>query len=593
MLILLVGFVLVGRDLLFPSSSGQPHPAVTSGPIKHIVILIRENRSFDEMFGRLPGVDGSTTAPLPSGRIVRLGPGEDRSLLDIAHSGVAAARSIDNGKMDGFSLLPGAIQDSRDVALTQYGQSDIPAYWAYARRFTIDDHFFSTIAGASFPNHLVSVAGTSVNTDNNPVDNVPNSWGCDSGRYSRVDSVNPLTGAHKNVKPCFNIPTIVDEMQAAHVSWKYFSPPRYRSGYIWNALDAVRHDRYSPLWNQDVVNSTQFVKYVKAGRLPAVSWLVTGEPVSDHPPFSICVGENWVVNELNPLMRSQLWKSTAVFLTWDDFGGFFDHVPPPHLNDIALGPRVPTIVISPYARRHFVDHRRYDFASILKYIEVKYHLKSLAYYDRHAANIGTDLNPHQKPMSPLILHPKTCPKADYSPVKALQGNVIALLHAPGEIQLLLHIKSSTAPAKFVIRSNTILQSANHAHIKISAIVPGDQVLAIGLPSADRALSYDATRIVDTFLAPATEQAIVESVDPFENQIVIQLPNGAIQLVFVSKKTAISIINGQGQLSPGSLADLQPGSQITVSGLIDHAKATVTSVRTINIQALPPGSTILP
>jgi phospholipase C len=583
--VLLAGVGLIAGDAFF-SPEGQAVKRV-AGPIQHVVIFIRENRSFNEMFGRMAGVDGMRTAPLASGRIVALRRAPDRSLLDIAHSGVAAQLAIDNGRMDGFSRLSGAIQDGFDVALTQYRRVEIPNYWAYAGHFTIDDHFFSTIAGASFPNHLVTIAGTNANTVNNPVNSVNNSWGCDSGKYSRVDAENPRTGRNYYVKPCFDMRTLVDELNGAGISWKYFSPPPFHSGYIWNALDYVRHDRYSSFWGSNVVPSNQFITDVKQGSLPSVSWLVSGQRQSDHPPSSICIGENWVVRQMDALMRSPLWKSTVVFLTWDDFGGFYDNVPPPRLNRIALGPRVPTIVISPYARLHYIDHATYDFASILRYIEDKYHLAPLAVYDRNALDIGSDLNPLQKPDLPLILRPRTCPAGASSPITAFQGRVIAILHSPGVgTHLLIHIRSSSAPADFVIRDRTRVQTANHLRIGLSSVSVGDRVLAIGLSSPDRALAYEATRIVDSFVRPVSETETVESVDPADNQLVLQLSNGTVQIVFVGRRTRIDIVSAQGRQRGATIADIQAGSSVTVTGLLDQGQATITSVKSISVQALP-------
>ena len=344
-IILAVGLLLLVVSMIAPgmqhTSQPPPSPASLGGPIKHVVILVRENRSFDNIFGRFPGADGTTTGRTAAGKVVPLLPAQDHTLLDVAHSGSASETAINNGRMNGFTLLPGAIQDGHDTSLTEFRPWQIPDYWRYAQRFTLDDHFFSTIAGASFPNHMVTIAGTSMNTDNNPILNSPNSWGCDSGKFTLVDAVNPLTGRHYFTKPCFNNKTLADELQAAHISWKYYAPPRYHSGYIWSSLDSIRHIRYSSLWTQDVVPDWQFARDASRGTLPTVSWLVTSEQRSDHPPFSVCVGENWVVRELNSVMAGPDWKSTVVFLTWDDFGGFYDHVPPPRLNAIALGPSCP------------------------------------------------------------------------------------------------------------------------------------------------------------------------------------------------------------------------------------------------------------
>jgi hypothetical protein len=317
---------------------------------------------------------------------------------------------------------------------------------------------------------------------------------------------------------------------------------------------------------------------------------VTAEQRSDHPPFSICVGENWVVHQLNTLMRSPEWKSTVVFMTWDDFGGFYDHVPPPRLNAIALGPRVPSIVISPYARPHFIDHARYDFASVLRYIEVAYHLKPLAFYDTHAANIGRDLNLRQKPLPPLLLKQRSCPPGAYSTERGFLGTIVAKASTGKQQSILIKIPDTTAPARFVLRQNTVLQAKNHSTVGLNALIPGDPVLAVGQPTPDRALQYETFRIVDFNLVPVHERAIVQSVDPTNSQLVIQRADGAIQLVDVSPNTRILVAFNGRSYRHGSLADLQPGAQLSLNGLLHRGTSTVSSVRMIRIRAF---SYILP
>ena len=244
-------------------------------PIDHIVIIDRENHSYDNLFGTFPGADGSTTAELANGRTVHLGHTPDHTLLDLGHAGDSASYAVDRGRMDRFAQLPGAIQNGQDVADSQYRQADIPDYWSYAQHFTLDDHFFSTILGPSFPNHLVSVAASSANTIDNPRDNTFHSWGCDSGPYAVVDAINPQTGEPYLTRPCFNLRTLPDVLQQHPISWKYYAPPAFQSGYIWSALDAIRHIRYSHLWTTNVPPDTEFIKDIRDGKLPTVSWLVT------------------------------------------------------------------------------------------------------------------------------------------------------------------------------------------------------------------------------------------------------------------------------------------------------------------------------
>lgn len=380
-----------------PAQALPPH-----NPIKHIVILMRENHSYDNLFGRFPGADGTTVAQLPNGQAVPLGHTPDHLWTDISHTSASATRGIDHGRMDRFNLIHGAMQHGLDASLSQYHRSDIPSYWSYAQHFTLDDHFFPTIAGPSYPNHLVTIAGTSNGIISNPRGNWHQDWGCGE-RGATVTALASGTHDPHSIYPCLHIPTLPGELQRRHISWKYYSPDAFQS-LMWGAIASVpdRWDSHFPL-------DTQFTRDVKAGRLPVVSWLITSERYNDHPPHSICQGQNWVVRQLDALMRSPLWKSTVVFITWDEFGGFYDHVRPPHINGLSLGPRVPTIVISPYAHPHYVDHTAYDFNSILRYIEDRYHLARLSSFDRRAASIGRDLNPTQRPLPALVLPQRLCP----------------------------------------------------------------------------------------------------------------------------------------------------------------------------------------
>ena len=195
-------------------------------------------------------------------------------------------------------------------------------------------------------------------------------------------------GMESKVLPCFDFTTLGDEATAAGVSWRNYSSPYGSAGYIWNAYDAIRHIRFGPAWRQNAdFPESGFASDVAQGHLAAITWLTPDMTTSDHPPFSICAGENWTVVQINAIMRSRFWDSTAIVLTWDDFGGFYDHVPPPVVNNIALGPRVPAIVISPYSRRGFIDHTRYDFSSMIRFAEDVFHLPYLPTYTPRSPSI--------------------------------------------------------------------------------------------------------------------------------------------------------------------------------------------------------------
>jgi len=193
------------------------------------------------------------------------------------------------------------------------------------------------------------------------------------------------------------------------LTWKYYAPSQGQSGYIWSALDAIAHVRFTELWQQHVVPTPQFIQDANNGQLPNVSWIVMASSNSEHPPASSCVGENWTVRQLNAVMRGPQWNSTAVFITWDDFGGFYDHVPPPVADNFGFGPRVPLIVVSPFAKSDFISHTMYEFSSLLKFVETRWRLGTLTDRDAVANDILDSFDFGQTPLTPPVLSQRTCP----------------------------------------------------------------------------------------------------------------------------------------------------------------------------------------
>jgi phospholipase C len=390
-----------------------------ANPIKHIVIMVKENRSFDSMFGTFPGADGATTYKDPKGKVHPLNHQPDRLIFDLAHNYPAFLTGYDHGKMDGFSKISGAIQyingKKMDVADSQFYQADIPNYWQYAETFALPDEFFYTIGSESFPNHLFSIAGTDDDVDENPqISKLKyiNTWGCDDPKGTTVEERHS-NGKVQNVFPCFSdFQTLGDLLSAQNISWKSYSPSFNKDGYEWNAYDAIQDIRNTKQWKLHFSDYSNFITDAASGNLPTVSWLVQPSSVSDHPPESICAGENWTVQQINAIMQNQsLWNSTAIFLTWDDFGGFYDHVVPPKgpNQKIEYGFRAPLIIISPYAKPHYVDNTFYSFPSMLKFTEKVLGLPSLGGLDQGASDMFKSFNFKQQPLPPLILQQRTCP----------------------------------------------------------------------------------------------------------------------------------------------------------------------------------------
>ncbi len=512
------------------------------------------------------------------GRIVPLAHTPDHTLLDIDHQGNAADVAVDSGRMDGFDKLQGAIQDGRDIALSQLHESDIPNYWAYAQHFTLDDHFFSTINGPSYPNHLVTIAASSNNTVDNPELNTYHAWGCDSGPYTRVRTRDPQTGEQNYIKPCFDMTTLPDLMEKAHVSWKYYAPGQFQSGYIWSALDSIKHIRYSPLWHTNVPDTSQFLRDAKAGTLPQVSWLVMNEGVSEHPPHSSCAGENWTVRQLNGLMASPSWSSTVVFLTWDDFGGFYDHVPPPHVNFNGYGPRVPTIVISPWARPGFVDHTPFDFGSILRYVEDRFSLPRMSLWDTRATSIGSDLDFTQKPLAPLVLHTRTCPPGAYLTTTPLAGQVTRVINETQQRAIQLRIAQSPDPATLVLGPYSTVQTPAGDPVPLRDVMAGDRIHVDAVPSPDRALVYLGSRITDLNLRLVRNQTGTIARWSRRRQVmVLQLTGGGAESVWLRPWTQL-----QAPRKPSGQAHIRVGDVVELSGMFNTRLRILVDPSTVHV-----------
>lgn len=398
-----------------PAAQPPKNPPAGSPLIKHVVFILKENRSFDNYFGAFPGANGVTMGKISTGKIIPLGHLPDITPNDPGHGWPDALTSMDGGKNDRFDMIQGGNINGAFLSYTQAQEADIPNYFNYARNFVLSDHTFSSMHGGSFPQHLYSVAAQS-----NGVVNIPfrsngdqvNSWGCDDADDTLVqvmDEEGNITGEY----PCFDFPTLADSLEDAGISWKYYAPSQGEQGYVFNTFNAINHIRNTDLWTTNVVSDTQFAADALNGNLPAMSWLVTGA-ASEHPPNSTCFGENWTVTQLNAIMQGPDWSSTAIFLAWDDFGGFYDHVPVPAVDIYGFGPRVPLLIISPYAIPGHISHTLYEFSSVLKFAEETFGLQPLTERDRDAHDMQDSFNYTQAPNPPLVLPQRSCPVASTS-----------------------------------------------------------------------------------------------------------------------------------------------------------------------------------
>ena len=450
--------------------------------IKHIVFVILENHSYDNIFGRYPGGTGTTTAkdavlgtfPMPHAPAF--------GWHDIDHEYPNAVSGLAGGKMNGFSKIPGANLNGDLAGFEQYDQSDIPNFWSYAQHYVLGDHMFSSMVGPTFPNHLYSVAAQSGGVVTNPQNNTALAWGCDSSAAGYTQALAP-NGKLQKAGTCFNFSTMADVMQKMKVPWTYYAARQPDYGYLFSVLDAFSSIRNTSLWSQKVKDQAQFAQDARKGDLPAFTWVTPTFIESTHPPFSMCTGENAFVTKMNALMQGPDWSSTAVFLVWDDFGGYYDHVTPPKVDAMGLGERVPLIAISPFARRGAITHTTYSFESVLKTAEEIYNLPSLTSRDKNAHDLLDTLDFTGKPNPPLLLKTRACAagfsKAQYTSFQPgiLSATVTSTLHLSLAQILRLHA------------TKTLSQIAAQQHVTRNALAYNVKYGFYALSSAAQMLGY--------------------------------------------------------------------------------------------------------
>ncbi|MGE5184243.1 MAG: phospholipase C, partial [Acidobacteriota bacterium] len=385
-----------------------------AGKIKHVVVIVKENHTFDNYFGSFPGADGISQITLAGGTTITPPHAPDSTPRDLCHAHSCALQDL-SGDWLGVS---GASQNGDNLAFAQYQESDIPNYWQYARHYTLGDRFFANVLGPSFPGHTFVLAAQAGWASGNPNTQIYHPyWGCDQDSSTLVDVEDAATCTTRQVFPCFQIPSVPDVLPSG-VDWKFYGTNFYLLPEIWSMFDAIDGVRNGPGWSH-VVNANQFDSDVQNGTLPAVSWLVDQDLDDEHPQVgSVCAGENWTVGHINALMQSAYWQDTAIIFTMDDFGGWYDHVTPPRkygcdpAAPYGLGFRLPLIVISPYAKPG-IFHEVSEQASIPRFIEEVFGAPALstidpAAQDGQANDLMGAFDFNQTPLPPLVLQTRTC-----------------------------------------------------------------------------------------------------------------------------------------------------------------------------------------
>jgi phospholipase C len=406
----------------------KPAPPRGLHKIKHVIVIMQENRSFDSYFGTYPGANGipaDACIPDPAnGGCVR--PYHDPNDLNRGgpHGAANAVADVDGGRMDGFVAQAERGRRRTTDVMGYHDAREIPNYWAYAKNFVLQDRMFEPNASWSLPEHLFMVSEWSA-LCSEPGD--------------PMSCVNALQSPSRPPGADYAWTDLTYLLHQHKVSWRYYvfagtepdceddsamtcAPVRQgaKTPGIWNPLpyfDTVREDNQL----QNVTSLSNYYAAAKRGKLPAVAWIVPTGAVSEHPPGLVSAGERYVTGLINAAMRGPEWKSTAIFLSWDDWGGFYDHVMTPRVDENGYGLRVPGLVISPYARKGFVDHQTLSFDAYVKFIEDDFlggqrldpstdgrpdPRPDVRERAPQLGNLVRDFDFSQKPRRPLVLTPR-------------------------------------------------------------------------------------------------------------------------------------------------------------------------------------------
>ncbi len=338
------------------TSAASQRAASTVTPITNVIVVMFENHTFDNFFGNFPGANGQELSPAPN-----------PLMSDINHSYCGLQQALAGGALDGYNVH----------GVVSYSEADLQILWDYAKQFGLSDNFFTSTSTNSSPNHLYMIAAQ-------------------CGGINDTDGKGGLCGAPANhlilsmtssgyqylQPPCLDINSVPAELDTAGVSWRY-----YVAAPAWNAIGMVKN--LGPSSANIISDTSQIVADVKKGDLASVSWVCPQDEPSQHPAHSLGPGMNFLADLVNATMASPYWASTAIFVSWDDWGGFYDHVIPPVVDTYGLGPRVPLIVISPYAKPGYISHNQAEFSSLAKFVLDNWSLPSLG--QRDALSVTSDL----------------------------------------------------------------------------------------------------------------------------------------------------------------------------------------------------------
>ncbi|HVN68142.1 MAG TPA: alkaline phosphatase family protein [Candidatus Binatia bacterium] len=381
-----------------PGGGALPGPQSGAGKIEHVVYVVQENRSFDNLFQGYPGADTVSSGKSSEGQTIALQPVSLASEYDIDHSAEAMFAACDGTgplpgtqcRMDGFDREQ-AYGGPKHPQYVYVPHGESKPYFDMAHEWVLADRMFQSQLDESFVAHQYIIAAQAQSS----VDLPQGFWGCGGGRGDIVGIISQKRRENGFQAPCFDYQTLGDELDRAGRSWRFYTSrygaPSSGNGAYWSSYQGVRHIYYGADWEKDVIApQKRFLTDVSAGKLASFTWITPVCDDSDHVNCGGGYGPSWVAAIVNEIGRSRFWKSTAIFVQWDDWGGLYDHVPPPYEDYDGLGFRVPLLVISPYAKQNYVSHVQYETASVLRFAEDLYGLGQLAAADRRAASPAAD-----------------------------------------------------------------------------------------------------------------------------------------------------------------------------------------------------------
>ncbi len=391
-----------------PSTRSVDKSATLSGgtsPIEHVVIIVQENRTTNNLFNGFPGAETVRQGQNSRGQTVRLQPRLLTAPYYIGHSHKNFVTEYAGGKLNGFDRAasrcktPKGCPTPKMRAYAYVPEAEVEPYFTIARRYTFGANMFETSQGPSFPAHQYLLSGTSTILDGSQLraaesprtPELKNTGGCDSPSGSTVRLIDPFGNENQTTYPCFDRNSLIALIAAKSLTWHYYQAGKGPG--LWHGPDAILPVFKGPDFAANVVAPpSRVLRDIRKGRLANVVWITPTAAASDHAGSTDGSGPSWVASVVNTIGESQYWTSTAIFVVWDDWGGWYDPVPPQQYNSYELGFRVPLLVISSYAKQNYVSTTQHEFGSILKFTEETFNLASLGTTDVRADDLSDCFN---------------------------------------------------------------------------------------------------------------------------------------------------------------------------------------------------------